>query len=90
MAKRLSNREMIEALYEKFIKQVYANPFSSGAQVTNFEPVEPAKPLPPQWNLYPEEGVEYPEIEVPEGWHIEYDYANHVAGLFKTCGPIGE
>ncbi len=86
MAKKMTNREMLEALYKKFIKESI-NPFSSGKP--QVEPAEPAKPLPPQWNAYPEPGVEYPDIEVPVGWHIEYDYANHVAGLFKSCGPIG-
>ena len=44
------------------------------------------KKLIPQLNLYPEPGVEYPEIDnIPTGFHVEYDWANHEAVLCKTC-----
>jgi len=82
---RLTNREMLEALYKKFIKAPSSNPFSSGSS----EPAAPTKPLPPQLNLSPEPGVEYPPIPVPPGYHLEYDWANHKAVLQKSCGPIG-
>ena len=88
---RLTNRQMLEALYEVIITRpaVIHNPFS----VENNNPVAPiapAKPLPPQLNVSPEPGVEYPPMEVPPGYHLEYDWANHKAVLQKSCGPIGE
>ena len=84
----LTNRQMLEAIYKKVMKQV-SNPFSSGPS-PQVEPV--VKPrLIPQINLYPQEGVVYKKIEgpIPVGYIIEYDYANQEEVLHKECGPIG-
>jgi hypothetical protein len=87
MGKELTNKEMLKAIYEKIVINPRSTPFDnpSGTQV---EP-SPGPSLQPQWNLFPEEGVVYPDIAVPDGYHLEYDYANHVVGVFKTCGPLG-
>ena len=79
--------KMLTEIHAKVMK-VSANPFSSSSS-TQVAPSAPVV-LPPQWNLYPEPGIVYEHIPpVPAGYHLEYDYANHVASIFKTCGPLG-
>ncbi len=85
---KLTNRQMLEAIYKKVMK-VVSNPFASSGNVQT-EPV--AKPrLTPQINLYPQEGVIYKKVPrpIPDGYEVEYDYANQEEVLHKTCGPIG-
>jgi hypothetical protein len=82
---KLTNTQMLEAIYKKVCKSSSSNAFSaSGSSL----PVEPAKPLPAQWNLRPWDGAEVPPT-APKGFHWEFDYANKVVGLFKSCGPLG-
>jgi hypothetical protein len=84
--KRLTNRDMLEAIYKKFIKEAGHFGMDSGPQ----EPV-PLPKLPPQLNLYPEAGVVYKnaDIAVPPGFQKMFDYANREVVLVKVCGPLG-
>jgi len=63
-------------------KEMAQGAFGGAVQIPQAAP----KKLTPQLNAYPEPGVEYPVIDnVPTGFHIEYDWANHEAVLCKTC-----
>ncbi len=87
--KNLSDRQILEALYEKAYKP-RVTPFDSVDSGPQMEPVKPAR-VPVQLNAFPEPGILYPNDNdpVPDGHHKEYDWGNHEIVYCKNCGPLG-
>jgi hypothetical protein len=87
-ANTLTDRQILEALYEKAYKP-------SGHFGMDSVPSPQILPVPkprltPQINAFPAPGKEYKKVgAVPQGYHIEYDDANDEEVLYKTCGPLG-
>lgn len=62
MAKRLSNRDMLTALYEKFCGEK-SNPFDNGGKVNPVNPVV----IPDNWQSEPPPGRVYDDAQPPKG-----------------------
>ena len=62
MAKRLSNRDMLTELYNKFCVEK-KNPFDTGEKVNPVKPVV----IPDNWQSEPPPGFKYDDQEPPKG-----------------------